>query len=342
MRRRAWPSLEGTLIVVFSRLLILFFLFFSPWCLAQERASVLVIESYHSDYQWDEGYTRAIRDVLSDTADVDFFQMDTKRRPPSEYPQHADLAWQTYLRILPDLVILGDDNALKYLGPRFAETGTPLVYLGINNNPRNYFSTLPNNMTGVLERPLLNRSIIYMQQVLAGKLSKVLVLFDDGTTARAVIDDQFKGDSHRNVGAIEVEIRSVGRWNEWQELIHEAPQQGYDAIVVGLYQTLTTADGQHMPDEQIIRWSSANTKLPLFAFWSFAVGADMALGGLVLDGYSQGRAAAAIALKVLAGEKISPIPSSSGQGVFVFSRAQLLKWSVVLPHGIAEQSIFVP
>ncbi len=323
-------------------LVMLLFWAISEISLADGRKTVLVIESYHSSYQWDKDYTRAIRDVLAEKADLEFFQLDTKRLAFAEHARRADQAWQTYLRIKPDLVILGDDNALKYLGQRFAGTRTPVIYLGINNNPRNYFSGLPKNITGVLERPLLRRSIVHMREIMADRLSRVLILFDDGTTARTLLKEEFQDGNLSSVGPVAVDIRLIGSLGEWRDAIVTAPEHGYDAIVVGLYHTITTADGRHVPEQEIITWSSDHATVPLFAFWKFAVGRHMTAGGLVLDAYVQGKMAATIAGRVLAGEPPPSLPQSSGDGQFVFSRSQLMRWQLNLPEDIFEQSIFLP
>ncbi|MEH6471910.1 MAG: hypothetical protein V7752_11720 [Halopseudomonas sp.] len=309
---------------------------------AEQRASVLVIESYHASYQWDADYRRGINDILGDSAELHFFQMDTKRLPTSEHPLRADLAWQAYRDTQPDLVILGDDNALKHLGRRLADTDTPVIYLGVNNNPRNYFSKIPRNITGVLERPLLNRSIIYMREVMEGTLNKVLILFDDGTTAQALLEEQFQGKQQRTVGPVDVHIRLIGNIDDWREAVVSAEALEYDAIVVGLYHTLTEKNGAHVPAQEVITWSSSHTKVPLFAFWEFAVGHDMAIGGLVLDGYTQGKVAATIAADVLAGAPLPRLPQSSDEGQFVFSQTQLDKWGITLPAGFSEISTLLP
>ncbi len=309
---------------------------------AEPRPRVLVIESYHASNQWDADYTRAIQDSLSNQAELQFFQMDTKRRPVSEHVTQADLAWQTYLETRPDLVILGDDNALKHLGPRFAGTQTPVIYLGINNNPRNYLATLPNNITGILERPLLKRSIVHIQAIMAGELNKILILFDTGITSQTLLKEQFLDNNRLSIGSVAVDIKQINQVSEWHNAIATAPEAGYDAIIVGLYHTLTTANGDHAHEQEIITWSSHHTPVPLFAFWKFAVGEDMTIGGLVLDGYDQGRRAALIAQQALRGEALPRIPQSSGEGAFVFSRRQLDKWMIKLPDNIAAKATWLP
>jgi ABC-type uncharacterized transport system substrate-binding protein len=307
-----------------------------------DKKSVLVIQSYHASYPWDMDYTQALRQQLADVTELSFVQLDTKRLPRTAFEQQAERAWQRFLELKPDLVVVGDDNALQLLGQRLVDSGTPVVYLGINNNPRNYFERTPANITGVLERPLFKRSIIHIRQILQGELSKVLVLFDDGTTSRALLAEDFGGLVQNQVGPVQVDIRLLGKLEEWQQAINQAPEQGYDAIIVGLYHTLVDEAGDHVPDQQLIQWSSQQSALPLFAYWKFAVGEQMTIGGYVLDGFTQGLLAADLVKEALAGKPLKHMPHSSGEGRFVFSRAQLQKWRIQLPRSIADQSLLLP
>ncbi|WP_421867558.1 ABC transporter substrate-binding protein [Motiliproteus sp.] len=306
------------------------------------KPQVLVIQSYHAGYEWQADYSRAIRDSLESLADLEFFEIDSKRLPEERYRAAADLAWQRFQQRRPDLVIIGDDNALQLLGPKLATTDTPVVYLGINNNPRHYLPSRPDNISGVLERPLLRRSILHLHRLFNGSLKRVLVLFDNGTTSRTVWEEEFASMPSRQVGPVDVRIELLGEFGQWQQTVEQAKAQGFDAIVVGLYHTLVDEQGRHVSDQQVINWSSAASPLPLFAFWEFAVGPQMTIGGLVLDGYSQGTEAATIAREVLEGGELPAIPQSSGEGRFVFSRSQLQRWQLTLPPSVAEQAILVP
>ena len=100
--------------------------------------TILAIESYHSDNAWDASYLEGLQETFGKDYTLVSFEMDTKRQPKSLYQKQADLAWLKYQELKPDLVILGDDNAMKFLGPKFIMTETPVVFLGINQNPRDY------------------------------------------------------------------------------------------------------------------------------------------------------------------------------------------------------------
>lgn len=309
-----------------------------------QRKTVLVVQSYHATYKWDADYTRAINDIIGNSAELNFFQMNTKRLPKTEHSNRAEAAWNKYLQLSPDLVILGDDNALKLLGPRFAKTNTPVIYLGINNNPRNYFTAFPHNISGVVERPLMKRSILLLDQILGKTLKKVLILLDSGTTSQTILKETFKGEKTTKIGTVEVQVELIEYIEEWHKIVLDASTQGFDAVIIGLYHTITTPEGKHIPEQEVIEWTSANIKSPLFAFWEFSVGKDMAIGGFVLDGYTHGKLAASMALKVLTTNSHHNLPrvETSNQGQFVFSLSQLSKWNITLPPFLLEKAVLVP
>lgn len=142
------------------------------------KQKILVIESYHSEFDWDISYIQGIQSVLEDEFELHYFQMDTKRIATSLHKERSDKAWDMYKRIAPDLVILGDDDALQYLSERFMHVTTPVIYLGINNNPRNYNIYQSKNISGVLERPLFKRAIPIIAQILPQKVKRILGAVD--------------------------------------------------------------------------------------------------------------------------------------------------------------------
>lgn len=301
-----------------------------------EEQTILLIESYHADFAWDASYKKGIQEGLGSAYRVETFQMDTKRLPPSEHQAKADEAWAAYQRLKPILVLLGDDAALKFLASRFAETTTPVVYLGINANLRSYLPTGAKNFTGVLERPLYARSIIILKQLLPVK--NILVLFDTDRTSQIIFAEVFEGNAEFTTSQVHADIKLVKGWEEWQQEVLNANGR-YDALFVGLYQTLVNQDGHHIPDSEVIAWTSANASVPLFGFWDFSVGAEKTIGGLVLSGEEHGRIAAEIALKVLAGSRPDQIfPQTTRSGELLFSRKQLEKFHLTLPENLSSKA----
>tara|TARA_B100000614_G_scaffold261012_1_gene289403 strand:- start:634 stop:1587 length:954 start_codon:yes stop_codon:yes gene_type:complete len=310
------------------------------WIAAAQAATVLIIESYHHGHPWDTSYIQGIREGM--TGDILFytFEMDTKRILESEFEKKAEDAWAYYQAINPALVFLGDDNALKYLGPKFARVKTPAVFLGINNNPRAYHVLKNGNITGVLERPLIKRSIVEMNKIL--DMAQVLVLFDAGTTSRVVFDEVFRGKEQIRVSGIRIHMKLTNSWGTWQQIVGSAHQSGYDAVMIGLYHTLTDKDGTHVPAADVLHWTCAATQVPPFAFWDFTVGKDKAIGGLTLFGKSQGLEAAQMGMAILKGTPPEKIKVKTGKtGRLLFSRSQLEKHGIRLPRKMADAAKFV-
>lgn len=298
-----------------------------------QTKKVLIIESYHKEFGWDASYLDGIKSELGTDYEIKRYQMDTKRVPKDEYQSRADRAWKMYQMEEPDLVILGDDNALKFLGNKFHETKTPVVFLGINNNPRRYIQ-LRKNITGILERPLLKKSIVTIKEVVPDT-KKVLVMFDDSTTSQVILDEVFKGKKSLKIAGIHTDLKLIGSFDEWKKTVGESKGQ-YDAIAIGLYFTLKDAQGDSVPGNDVLTWTTQNSAIPPFAFWDFAVGKGKAIGGLVLYGKTQGIAAAQIAKEVLEGKEISKIlPKTGEKGRYYFSKSGLEKYSLTLPSHIA-------
>ncbi len=303
--------------------------------------TIYVIESYHAEYPWDASYKKGLEETLGGKYKLIYFEMDTKRLPKDQHQKMADLAWKKYSEIKPALVVVGDDTGLKLLGPRFAETNTPVVYLGINNNPRNYFTTLPANITGVLERPLLKRSIVNIKKLIPN-LKKVLVLFDSDITAQITKKEVFEDKDNLDINGIAVEIKLIGDYQTWQNTVLSSKGK-YDACVVGLYQSIKDAEGTPVNAEDVITWTSKNTPIPPFAFWDFAVGADKTIGGLVLFGKEMGVLTSDLVIQILEKGK-SPMelnPVVNDQGILVFSKSQVAKWTIKLPENMTSTATFV-
>lgn len=303
--------------------------------------TILVVESYNVEMQWDVDYKEALRTALDKHYRLEFFQMDTKRLPKAQHAAMADKAWALYQTLHPALVILGDDAALKFLAPRLGTTTTPVVYLGINNNPREYFdAAVIKNITGVLERPVLKRNIAFVQRILPAT-RRALVLFDTDVTSQVVLRETFGGKTEQTIGGVQVELKLIEHWEQWQEQVLHAKDH-YDVIFLGLYQALRDASGKSAnTTDEVARWTSEHTPIPAFGFWDWAVGPEKTVGGLVLYGKDQGKAAGEMALKILGGvspDKIYPVTADRGN--FLYSRTQLRRYGIVLPPDIAAMASY--
>lgn len=294
-------------------------------------ANILVISSYHPEYLWDQSYNKGLLDGLQGEHKITHFYMDTKRHPREKFDEIAQQAIAFYLKSKPDLVVLGDDNAINYLANEIASLGTPVVFLGMNENPRLKGFVGHPKITGVLERPLLKRNISEISQMMGG-LSKALVLFDSSNVALTAIEDEFKTQTELRVGQTRVYSQLLGEYDLWQEAVLNSKKNGYGAIFLGLYHTLLDENGKHVNEKTVLEWTSRHSPVPVFCFWEFTVGKGMAIGGLVLDGHDQGIQAASLINTILAGTLPRTIsPRAALRGEYVFSKSELARWQLTVP-----------
>lgn len=296
---------------------------------------VLLIESYHAEYPWDVSYVKGLEQTMLPSATLETFQMDTKRLPKSEYESKANEAFEVYQRLKPEIVILGDDNALAYMLPKLYDENISIVFLGINSNPRLLFRQYKGKakITGVLERPLFVKSLGELREMFSADPFKVRVMFDSGVTsqiAKEYIENQYRLIKE-NLG-IDAEILTIGTKQEWRDSVLNAKNEGVSVIIVGLYHTLVDENGKNVPALEVINWTNKHSPLPIFAFWDFAVGEGKAAGGIVLYGYSQGEMAATLVNRIVNGESASSIPIQiENKGSAIYSQITMEQWGLTAP-----------
>ena len=310
---------------------------------AFSQPTICIIHSYHKEYAWEKGLTSGLLNALPAGADLRHFYLDTKRTLKEKHAQRAEAVWEEIRDISWDLVILCDDNASRFLGPRFMNGPIPVVYVGMNRNPRDYGLFPAPNMTGVLERPLLKRSLHSMCRLVNTADTKVLVLFDSDLTSDAIVHEAFHGKSTLTLGKVEVELKQFSAIKDWQNALLHSRAEGFDTVYIGLYHTLRDSTGKHVPEDDVLAWANANTPVPIFAFWDFAVGKGKTIGGHVLSSHDQGLAAGKIACRILNGTTPSSIlPYTAQAGTYVFSAYELKRFGISLPKGLREQATIVP
>ncbi|ADU62287.1 protein of unknown function DUF534 [Pseudodesulfovibrio aespoeensis Aspo-2] len=304
----------------------------------QGREKVLVIHSYDQELDWTRQCNRGISGVLADTVALEYVYLDTKRIPQSEFQQRADEAIEIFRRVAPDVVMLGDDNALRLLGPLIAETGTRVVYFGINGNPRSYFTSMPENVIGILERIQLFPWARYLTEIVP-EVRNMLVLMDDSTSSRGLVEVTFAGRRQLEFNDCTISYKTTSSWAQWQRIVLEP--DAYDVILTPLYHALKDDTGAHVSYAEVIRWTSKNSAVPVFATQDYAVGDDGVVGACTIFGEDHGRMAALLVKGILEGEDLLELSVAKDQkGTFYFNKKQLHRFRLTLPPSIRDQVIY--
>lgn len=307
---------------------------FCFFCLPAHSLDVFFVHSYHHAYPWVQEYYHTFKERL-DTESLEEYQMDTKRIPQDKFQARADEVMDLILKKNPRIVVVADDNALRLVGKPALDEGFHVVFLGINGNPR-LVIPITSKLAGVLERPLLKRSVVELARVIP-RLRKVLVLMDDGPTTDAIIDTSFNAKTTQYVAGARVDIKRFKHFVDWQKEIIESKKNGYDLILLASYAKLLDENGRAIELDIVSRWSSLNAELPIFACWRYSIGKDMVAGGLVLSGDDQGKNSAEIVNYFLRHQQF-PNPSivTPKQGRYLFSKTQVNRWNLKLPIDIEK------
>lgn len=307
-----------------------------------EKPSILVVHSWH-DILWDRLWQKALDDKLAGQYQLEHVYLDAMRSDNAQVKQNSEKVWLRYESLRPELVILGDDEALRLLGLRLADK-VPVVFLGINKNPRNLVrNVLPANITGVIERPLYERALRHIIEILPPEADKVLFLNDKANSIVTNISDIFNHNTSTVVGHVTVELRMTNLWETWKEEVLNAKAAGYDAILFDSRYLIFDRKGKYVePEPGVVHWMAEHSELPLFNFYDDAIGPGLSCGGWVISGYGIGAYAAELALDILqngtAPGDIYPVYYDTGE--YIFSRTQLAKWGIELPQAIKQQATF--
>lgn len=131
---------------------------------------VLYVNSYHRGYGWSDDEQRGAEEVLT-AANVRYevLYMDTKNNPSEAFCKKAALRVKNYItEYEPDVLIVADDSAFKYLVmPYYRDASLPVVFCGINWDISEYDAPY-SNTTGMVEYGFIEGVYKYVKQFSRG------------------------------------------------------------------------------------------------------------------------------------------------------------------------------
>src|SRR3972149_1817649 len=135
-----------------------------------EGKKILYIDSYHAGYEWSDGVTRGIENILNNTGvELKILRMDTKRFNSRAFAEKAGLGAKSVIEeFRPDVVIASDDNAFNYvIMPYYRDADLPVVFCGINWDVSIYGGPYKNT-AGMIEVSLTSQLISYLKEYSKG------------------------------------------------------------------------------------------------------------------------------------------------------------------------------
>lgn len=314
------------LVIALSLLLL------SPSAFAQQDSPtsrhIIIIHSYNVDFDWTNDIDGGIRETLEDSGYplvIHTEYMDTKfLHTPEHLAQLKELYTAKYAHVEPDVVINSDDNALRFLLANRDSLfpGVPLVFCGINCHQGELYlqdellEGCP-DVTGVVEQVDIASNIELIRQ-LHPDVQRILIFVDDSTTSQLNLANARQAIAGIDGGIEFVIHNDLG----FEQVLQLAPTWGRGDVRLECG-TLKNSNGAVIPHPESCAALSAASSIPTYGCWTYLLG-NGAIGGKMLDGRSQGKAAAHKALQILAGTPAGEVPVEyTSPNPLIFDNVQL-------------------
>lgn len=229
----------------------------------------------------------------------------------------------------PDVLVVSDDEAAKILVPHYARAGFPVVFCGVNGELAPT-ALAEANVTGVLELPRVEQTLRIAQSFMPAA-RRFLFLGDaspSGLNVLVSVLEQLKLDNPLGEEAPQLAVTSD--WTFWQRAVL-SETTGVDFILLGRYDQLYRPDGSQLSPVEVMRWTWAQSPVPVFALWDSAV-QEGAVGGLTITGYEQGAEAARLVVQILGGQSPATLtPRSPTRNLLAVNLASARHWQLPIP-----------
>ncbi|HAE22168.1 MAG TPA: hypothetical protein DCG47_07585 [Spirochaetaceae bacterium] len=269
--------------------------------------NVLILHSYQHDLDWTRlihaGMVMELESVGNPPVLIKTEYMDTKRAWNEELARcFADYLILRYSEARIDLVLVSDNDAFDFMlmyGPSIFGDAA-FVFTGVNDFDPASIAGIRGRVTGVVEH-IDYHSTINAIHMMFPELRELWVLADASTSGLKTLKEFLEAAE---------EIRCPLEISSFTD----APFSEIVAESEGLSDTSAVMLLSYARDKAGLVWSmrdigsqlSAAAKGPVFGLWDFYMGHGI-VGGALTSGLAQGRAAGAMALRVLKGESPATI-----------------------------------
>ena len=277
------------------------------------KFKIVYVNSYHQGHPPSDQITAGLMEKLPvDSFEVISHFMDTKRNSSLEYIENQAAALLDSIKnASPDLLIVSDDNAVKYLvKPHLQNQDMPVVFCGVNWSADQY-GLSRNNITGILEMLPVEEVMATMKSYYPS-MQRLLVLNENTTTSRKT---KPLLDTLLNHIGIEVTQALVDDFDSWKAVFKEA-NLFYDIIYLQTQGAIKNWD--HNEAKEFI---NQHIKVPIVTCEDHMM--PYSVFGMTQVSREQGTWAAETAKKILRGTPPSEIPVSRNQMVSIWFNPDL-------------------
>lgn len=288
---------------------------------------IMHVMSFDSPWRWTDGQFAGFKEGLGPDVQAEYkvFQMNVKRNGSRDAKEQKGRearaiidAWK------PDLLYASDDDAQEFVARHYLNQKMPIVFSGVNKEPREHaFEGVP-NVTGVLEQEHFVESVKLLQS-LAPQVRRIAVISDTGIQWPPVIA-RIRAAMDRLPGVALAAVDQVKTFDEFKEKLAGYPAVADAVVQLGIF-NLAGRDGRNVRYQEVQKWAAINGSLPDTSFWidrvHFGVLASVTISERE-QGLAAGRLARAILLEGRTPGSLPMRPTVKGHPAINLARAKQL------------------
>ncbi len=319
--------------LLFLIMLLVFIWFNISLGMAKSPRHILLLSSYHPGYNWSKQIVPGVLSVLGDEIDLVIEYMGSERKTGDlHYQKLYELYQHNFEDTKFDVIIATDNEALEFLFHYrdFLFPGTPVVFCGVIKYEDNLLKDYP-LYTGIAEnidiKGTLNAALAIQPNT-----QHVLVITDRSTRTGQIIRSLLDETIHQFEDRL---IFNVLETNDFATVFGCITALPEDSIVL-LMNPYLELSGSLIPIQRSTDMITHYSTIPFFSMWDSFLGYGI-VGGVFADGFSEGKAAANMALSILQGKPVEDLPViTKGMNSLIFDYNQLKRLNIPtnkLPEG---------
>ena len=271
---------------------------------------VLYINSYHRGYAWSDGIEAGLRERFAASGkkiEVSVEFLDSRRfASGAQNAALADALAIKYANYRPAVIVVSDNAAFDFAIAHRERLfpGLPIVFCGYNNFRPDVIEGLVNNITGVNEEISIDETIELALKVHPDTRTLAFVTSTGESSSRRISEVAEASIFAKYRERFDVVVLKDASLDEVRQRLSKLPRE---TVLFISGQVRDQADGRALSPIENGRLISAASPFPAYSFWDFHLNTGV-LGGHVITGPDQGRAAADLALRILDGTPADRIP----------------------------------
>ncbi|MBF0444282.1 MAG: GAF domain-containing protein [Magnetococcales bacterium] len=308
----------------------------------KEAANVLYINSYHRGYSWSDAIERNLMeglDAFDKKIELSIEYLDSRRFDnPERLSQLADMMVAKYGDYHLNIVVTSDNAAFDFAVANRERLfpDIPIVFCGYNNLRHKILEGIP-KITGVNEEVDLSGTINLALSVHPDTRTLAFIVSTSDHSSHRILEIAKESVFPHYTDHYDVVLLKDLSILEIRNRLNQLPKE---TIVFISGQTSDRKKGRALSPVENSTLIATNSPFPTYGFWEFNLGTGV-LGGSIVTGADQGRAAAQMVTQILSGTPVDAIPPFMKSPTSLTFDYQVMKQFGIGENRLPPKAIFL-